>query len=138
MNVSVVDRYTQRVAAPAAKTLVEEAEALDDLGAVGILRGVRERALMLELRMKDGTISAFSYAYLSKASFDPSEGIILHFGGSTVRIIGTNLGVEIRSNVRLFQSLLRHRVPWLQEADRTASLEAHPGMLLIDEIRIEP
>ena len=137
MNDSVIDRYASRVAEPARKS-TEDPDAFDNLGSFSILRGVRDRALMLELRCKDGSIHAFNYAYLAKASFDPSEGITLVFGRSSVRIIGTNLGAEVRPNVRLFQSLLRHRVPWIREADRAASLKANPGAVVVDEIRIDP
>jgi hypothetical protein len=45
-----------------------------DLGAFGFLRGVRDRAVMLELRWKDGSVVAFAYAWLERAGFDPSEG----------------------------------------------------------------
>lgn len=139
MSGSVIERYVNRVPEPARKpSASEDPDALDDLGAFSILRGVRERALMLELRMKDGSVTALSYAYLSKAVFDPSEGITLQFGGSTVRIAGTNLATEVRPNVQLFQSLLRHRVPWVCEADRASSLRASAGAIVIDEIRIEP
>jgi hypothetical protein len=41
-----------------------ETEAPDDLGAFGWLRGVRDRALMLELRRKDDSVMAFAYAWL--------------------------------------------------------------------------
>lgn len=136
MSGSVIDRYVGRTAEPSRKA-VEEPEALDDLGAFSVLRGVRDRALMLELRMKDGSSTALSYAYLAKATFDPSEGIVLYFPGSTVRIIGTNLGSEVRPNVRLFQSLLRHRVAWIQEADQAESLQASGKSIVIDEIKVE-
>ena len=50
--------------------------------AFGFLRGVRDRAIMLELRHRDGRISAVGYAWLSGAEFDPSAGITLSFGGT--------------------------------------------------------
>ncbi len=137
MRDSVIDRYAGRVADPT-KRPVEELDSFDNLGVFSILRGVRDRALMLELRMRDGSSHAFGYAYLAQASFDPSAGITLHFGGSTVHIIGTNLGVEVRPNVRLFQSLLRHRVPWIRETERGESFLASAKSMTIDEIRIDP
>lgn len=92
-------------------------EDIEDSVSFGYLRGVRDRALMLELRKKNGNIKAFGYAWLSQAEFDPSRGIVLHIAGQQIRICGRNLNAEHRPNVRLFQCLLRHRVPWIQEAD---------------------
>ena len=60
----------------------------EDLGAFGWLRGSRERAVMLELRRKDGSITVLGYAWLERADFDPSEGITLKFTGQTVRLAG--------------------------------------------------
>jgi len=137
MSGSVLDRYTARAPEPAKKLSAEEPDALDDLGSFGLLRGMRERALYLELRLRDGSSTALNYGYLTRADFDPSHGIALNFSGVVVTICGTNLGAEIRPNVRLFQSLLRHRVPWLREADRTALLQAHPGVVIIEGITIE-
>lgn len=137
MDASVIEHYTSRVA-PRAPVSQESTEAAEDYGAFGLLRGVRERALMLELRMKDGSSTAFSYAYLVKATYEPSEGITLHFGGSTVTIVGTHLGKEVLSGLTVFGALLRQRVPWLQEADQAASLQAEKASIIIDEIRIEP
>jgi hypothetical protein len=112
---SVLDRYTNRVANSEPATA--EAEAADDLGAFGWLRGVRDRAIMLELRHKDGKVTAFGYAWLERAEFDPSDGITLHFAGKEVRITGRNLNADNQPNIRLFNGILRHRVPWVQEAD---------------------
>ena len=137
MSGSVFDRYAVRTPEAARKPPAEEPEALDDFGSFGLLRGVRERALFLELRFRDGSSTALNYSYLTRADFDPSHGIAINFGGVVVTISGTNLGAEIRPNVRLFQSLLRHRVPWLREADRTALLQAHAGSVVIEEITID-
>src|SRR5258707_5878740 len=78
--------------------LEDDANDFDDLGAFGWLRGVRDRALMLELRRRDGSALALGYAWLERAEFDPSEGITLCFGGKTVRITGRNLDNEARPN----------------------------------------
>jgi hypothetical protein len=90
-------------------------DATDDLGCFGWLRGVRDRALMLELRRKDGSIAAFPYAYIERIDFDPSQGITLQIMGKHVRIKGRNLNGESRPEVRLFNGITRHRVPWIQE-----------------------
>lgn len=111
-----------------------ENEGLDDLGAFGFLRGLNVRAIMLELRHKDGRLTAFPYSYLTKVEFDPSEGLTLHFGDNTVKLVGRNLNAETRTNVRLFGALVRHRVPWIQEADRATSLEAPDDAVVIEQI----
>jgi hypothetical protein len=108
----------------------------EDLGAFGFLRGVRDRAIMLELRCKDGTVHGFGYAWLNRTTFDPSKGITLRFGGDTIKIIGRNLNAEVQPNVTLFQAILRHRVPWIREADGPTALQAPKGILVIERIEI--
>jgi hypothetical protein len=109
----------------------------EDLGAFAFMRGVHDRALMLELRFKDGKRRALAYAWLHEVEFDPSNGITLHFGTKKVRIIGQNLNAEARPNVRLFDALARHRVPWIQEASGAASWTADRAATTIDEIKVD-
>ncbi|HUY88243.1 MAG TPA: hypothetical protein VMV10_05890 [Pirellulales bacterium] len=113
-----------------------ETEEPSDLGAFGWLRGVHDRSAMLEFRKKDGSITAFAYAWLERAEFDPSEGIALRFGPQKVRITGRNLNAEARPNVRLFAGIVRHRVPWIQEADQAAAMEAGRGATVIEAIEL--
>jgi hypothetical protein len=115
----------------------DEGEALDDLGSFGWLRGVRDRAIMLEVRHKDGKISAFGYSWLESAEFDPSDGITLSFSGKSVKIAGSNLNAEARPNISLFAGILRHRVPWIQEADGATVHEAPKGAILIEEVKVK-
>lgn len=131
MNDSVLQRLTVK-ANDNGEPL--DAEQLDDLGAFGWLRGVRDRAVMLELRKKDGNVLAVGYAWLDKAEFDPSQGITLSLGGHKIVIRGRKLNEELRPNVRLFQGICRHRVPWIQEADEPAVMEAQNQGVLIEEI----
>lgn len=134
MTGSILDRIgTNRGSQPKEPT---EAELLDDVGSFGFLRAEKDRAVMLELRMRDGRVTALAYAWLDLATLDPSEGIVLGFGGRKVTIKGRNLQAEVRPNVRLFQALVRHRVPWLQEADEHRNLEAPKGAMVIEEIKI--
>jgi hypothetical protein len=42
-----------------------EIEAADDFGAFGWLRGVQDRAIMLEIRHKDGRVTAKGYSWHS-------------------------------------------------------------------------
>jgi hypothetical protein len=114
-----------------------EGDWVDDLGVFGWLRGVQDRALMLEIRHKDGRITAKGYSWLQSAEFDPSSGITLNFSGETVTIKGRNLGGEARPNIRLFAGILRHRVPWIQEADGAAILEAAKDAVMIEEVKVK-
>jgi hypothetical protein len=114
-----------------------EVEAADDFGAFGWLRGVQDRAIMLEIRHKDGRVTAKGYSWLQSADFDPSSGITLNFSGETVTIVGRNLNSESRPNVRLFAGILRHRVPWIQEADGPTAHEAAKDAVVIEEVKVK-
>jgi hypothetical protein len=114
-----------------------ESEQLDDLGAFGFLRGAHDRALMLELRFRDGSATGFPYTYLARVDFDPSTGIVLRFGGHTVTITGRNLSAKVPPNVQLHRMILRHRVPWIQQADGATAMAAPKGLLVIEGIKVE-
>lgn len=116
MHDSLVDRYARRNPAEAPTPEPEAAEA--DMGCFGWLRGVKERALMLELRKKDGHILALGYAWIERIEYDPAQGITLYSPGKRVVMNGSGLNREVRPLVSLFGGLLRHRVPWVREADR--------------------
>lgn len=110
MSDSLLNKYTRPQTEPDDPQLETE-----DLGSFGWLRGMRERATMLELRKKDGNITAIGYAWIEKIEFDPSEGITIHALGQKVQIQGRYLNAEVRPGVSLFQGLTRHRVPWVGE-----------------------
>ncbi len=109
-------------------------DAADDLGSFGWLRGVRDRALMLELRKKEGTIVALPYAYIERADFDPTQGITLYVMGKQVRIKGRNLNGEIRPHVHLFNGITRHRVPWVRQANGHGASTAGESETVIESI----
>jgi hypothetical protein len=117
---SVMRRSGQTATAPRKP----EATKSTTWAALGWLRDVQERAVMLESRHKDGRITGKGYSWLQSAEFDPSSGIRLNFSGETIRITGRSLNAEARPNIRLFAGILRHRVPWIQEADGAAVIEA--------------
>ena len=137
MKGRVLQQYLQPKPSEVEAEIVQKADDLDDLGAFGFLRGTHDRALMLELRHKDGTITAYPYAWLSKTRFNPSEGITLHFGTETVKISGRNLNAELRQHVRLFSGIVRHRVPWIQEADEPSAMEAPRSAVVIEKIDLK-
>jgi hypothetical protein len=57
--------------------------------------------------------------------------------GRPVKIVGRNLNAETRPNVRLFNGILRHRVPWVQEADEPAGILADSKAPVIEQIVIK-
>ena len=128
---TILERYGARGAAGEGSP---DVESVDDCGAFGWLRGIRESARMLELRKKDGNILAVGYGWLERVEFNPSEGITLSIVGRTIRIKGRHLNGEVRPSVRLFEGITRHRVSWLKEADEPESLEAGDEATVIDKI----
>jgi hypothetical protein len=136
MTDSLFKQFVHRVE-PSAETKDFDAEGADDFGFFSVLRGVRDRALMLELRKKDGSVAALGYGWLDRVDYDPSAGITLRFGGTKVTISGRNLGAEVRPNVRLLDGILRHRVPWIREASEPEILQAAAAVLVIEELQVE-
>lgn len=134
MKGSILEKYGHAKQPEPKPVPASEETGPEDLGAFGILRGVHERAIMLAIKHKDGKVSAFGYAWLDHVEFDPSVGIKLYFGGRVIKITGRNLNAEVRPNVTLVQGLLRHRVPWIQEADGPSKLEADRNTVVIEEI----
>lgn len=116
MTDSLLNKYTRPMTEPDDPQFETE-----DLGSFGWLRGMRERSVMLELRKKDGNISAIPYALIEKLEFDPSVGITIHALGQKICIQGRNLNIEVRLSVQLFHGLTRHRVPWIQESEELNS-----------------
>jgi hypothetical protein len=119
--------------APTEDTEVD-GEAADEMGCWGWLRGVRDRAQMIELRKKDGSIMSVGYGWLDRAEFDPSEGITLYVAGREITIKGRNLDAEVRPNLRLFTAISRHRCLWLREAAQEEIMEAKPVAIVIEAI----
>jgi hypothetical protein len=111
-----------------------EPDGNEDFGAFGWLRGPRERAVMLELRKKDGTVIAVAYGFINRVEFSPIEGITLRCGQEAIRIKGRGLNSEIRPQIRLFQGICRHRVPWIQEADPASLLRADKNAVIVEAV----
>lgn len=135
MSDSLLDRPADRRTRLAERLAVQfDADAADDLGCFGWLRGVRERALFLELRKKTGNICAVPYALLESLEFDPSEGVTLIIAGRAIPIRGRHLNTEVRPLVRLFEGLTRHRVPWIREATEPELMASDGTTTLIERI----
>lgn len=112
----------------------DDTEDADDLGFFGWLRGTRDRAVMLELRKKDGSVVAYDYAILRKVELDPSQGVTLHFSGEAVKIIGRNLKEDVKPGVSLVRGLLWHRIPWIREASDAENFKAGEEATVIERI----
>lgn len=141
MSESILKRYTGRTVESLAEARsvpdiapAGDTESADDLGAFGHLRGLRDRAIMLELRKKDGSITAIGYGYLERAEYDPSDGITLHVLGQKIRLKGRNLNAEVRPAIRLYEGITRHKVAWVREAEHRESMTAADGDTVIDAI----
>jgi hypothetical protein len=131
MNDSVLDRYTRPAAASAE---ADEGEGVHDCGAFGFLRGIRDRAIMLELRRKDGSMRALGYAWLQVVELDPSGVISLMFPGSMIKLTGRNFNRPNVQGIGLLAGLLRHRVTFIQEADQVAFMNASEAEAVVEKI----
>jgi len=115
-------------------TSSNDSQDVDDFGFFGWLRGTRDRAVMLELRKKDGCVVAYDYAILRKVELDPSQGVTLHFSGEAVKITGRNLKEDVKPGVSLVRGLLWHRIPWIREASDAENLKAGEAATVIERI----
>jgi hypothetical protein len=128
-----LSKYAARFGDSAETAISSDAEA-DNLGGFGFLRGTRDRAEMLELRKKTGDIRAIGYAWIQKVDFDPSGMITLFVGDETIRIKGRNLNAVASQQMSLLGGILRHRVPWIGEADQSAALQADNNSVVVETI----
>jgi len=124
MDKGVLQRYSTRPEREGDPNVLD-LDPIEDLGCFGYLRGIRDRAVMLELRKKSGNCLAIAYSWIDRIEYDPSTGIHIHAGAITITIQGKNLNAEASSGRRLFEGLTRHRVSWIQEAKAERSFE--PG-----------
>lgn len=93
---------------------------VDDYMAFAWLRGIKDRAVMLQLRRRTGDVVALGYAWIERVELDPSSCITIVHQGRRVEIRGRNLNAEVRPNIRLFDGITRQRVTWVQEAAQLA------------------
>lgn len=130
MTDSLIDKYAKRGAPAEVSRPGSEGSEEEDMGCFGWLRGVRDRSIMLELRRKDGHVLAIGYGWIERIEFDPEKGITLHLPGRAISLTGSGLNKEARPTVCLFDGLIRHRVPWVREADRAELLRSEPGVVV--------
>ncbi len=118
----------------------------DDTGeascaAFGYLRGIRERADAIEIRLRDGNSTWFPYGWLGNWKFNPSEGLLLKFSGDLVYLVlikGSNLDRPLTdSTINLTSAgLQRHRVLWVREMSEDEIKTVGESGPTIDSIQV--
>lgn len=108
--------------------------------AFGYLRGIRERALSLELRFRDGNRDWFPYSWLGPVRFNPSVGLLLKFSGDTMILVlirGSNLDILVNQSINLTdRGIGRHRILWLREMEEEEIRQAGNAQPTIDNIEV--
>jgi hypothetical protein len=109
--------------------------------AFGYLRGIRERADAVELRFRNGNSTWFSYNLLGNWQYNPSEGLLLKFGGDLVYLVlirGSNLDRPLAdTNTNLTTSgLQRHRIVWMREMQEEEIRQVGETGPTIDSIEV--
>jgi hypothetical protein len=106
----------------------------ENLGCFGWLRGIRDRALMLELRKATGNVLAIGYAWIDRIEFEPSEGITIFAAGQRIMIRGKQLNGPREASARLFEGLTRHRIAWVQELSLSEKLAGDASSCIVESI----
>ena len=109
--------------------------------AFGFLRGVRDRALAVEFRLRSGEREWYPYSWLGPWRYNPSAGLLLKFTGDTVTLVlirGSNLDLQVnQSGLNLIdRGLQRHRITWIREMDEEELQKAKEAGPTIDRIDI--
>ena len=119
----------------------EESSEEESCPAFGYLRGIRDRALALEFRYRDGNSEWFPYSWLGPWRFDPSVGLLLKFTGDVVTLVlirGSNLDALVgQGAVNLTdRGLQRHRILWVREMDEQELRRVGQSGPTIDRIEV--
>jgi hypothetical protein len=100
-----------------------------DISEEALTRG--RESLMLDVRLANGTVESFPYAYLTRLKYVPGDTLTLRFGADEVTAEGRNLG-------RWRDAISQHRARFIQEgteAEEGLKPEdaAHIGRIVITE-----
>ncbi len=87
------------------------------------------RAIMLELRTRDGKRRALPYSYMTKADFDPDEGIEIHVSDVIVLLKGR--GLE-----EVFTFLVQNRLNWVRED--FSGMDTEDEDVFVESIEVKP
>jgi hypothetical protein len=134
------DRFAD-ILDPAKKDKQKEKDAEEECcPAFGYLRGLRERALAVEIRFRDGNRDYFPYSHLGPWRFNPSVGLLLKFTGDVVTLVlirGSNLDALVGGSVNLTdRGLQRHRITFVREMDEAELRTVGEGGPTIDRIEV--
>lgn len=123
--------------------VAEEPDEVEDCGCFGYVRGIKERATMLQLHWRDGRVLAVPYGWIERMEYAPDNGIKLRVPGLLVTIQGLRLNhaeartprVEPMTTPSLFDTLTRHRVIWIRESPSTLSTSiVQEGVAIVQTI----
>jgi hypothetical protein len=94
-------------------------------------RARSRESVMLDIRLANGTVESFPYAYLTRVKYRPGDTLVLRFGADEVKAEGRNLA-------RLRDAISEHRARFIQEGteyeDGLKPEEApHIGSIVITE-----
>jgi len=133
--------HTDGKPAAPAKNVPEDDAGEACFAAFGYLRGIRERADAIEIRLRDGNSTWFPYGWLGNWKFNPSEGLLLKFSGDLVYLVlikGSNLDRPLTdSTINLTSAgLQRHRVLWVREMSEEEVRQVGESGPTIDSIQI--
>lgn len=101
-----------------------EVEALED-EPLQEARSRSRKAIMLDVRLANGTIESFNYTYLTRVSYSPGDTLVLRFGKDEVRLEGRRLE-------KIRETISDHRVKFVQEGT-----EAEEGLKPEDAMHID-
>jgi hypothetical protein len=108
--------------------------------AYSYLRGLHEKALAVEFRLRTGDREWFAYSLLGSWRYNPSVGLLLKFSGDNVTLVlirGSNLDAVVNDSVNLTdRGFQRHRIVSVREMDEDELRKAGQGQPTIDRIAI--
>src|SRR5688572_11588932 len=108
MDRGPLHKYTDRIGPGGARDQgPDDSGGIESFDAFGWLRGFEAKAVMLELRQRNGNRLGVAYAWIARILYDPSSGIVISAGDTKVTIVGRNLDVDVRPGVALYGGLLR-------------------------------
>ncbi len=101
----------------------------DEIKFYGIEPQITARAVMFELRTKDGKRKAFSYSYVTEADFEPETGIVIYVSEVVITIKGRKLD-------EIFGYFLANRLNYVQED--YSGMDTEDSSLFVESIEIKP
>lgn len=94
----------------------------------GFDRQENGRALMFELRTRDGRRYALPYSYVTRAEFDPDKGIEIYVSNVMVQVSGRSLCI-------IFSYFLQNRLTWIRED--AAGMDTEEDEVFVNGIEIK-